>query len=402
MTIYYVAKDGDDSNDGLSWATAKKTLAASSVVAVAISDVVCVSSGVYEENNLWAGLNYVPNVVGVGRVVLDGSGSDSIFRPNLGGSALYLGLNNLTFRNATYAQRGKQSFQQPKFVGCTFMACPPMLNAANYSRIESCAFVSCAAMNTYYNSFSSVSFSQCSFYDTRLVESSPATVSLVNCIFHNATLTGDYHAAPKAGGSHEYNAYHVVDADHSIAGYTSLAAYQAAGYGAGSLVSADPFIDPDNGILNLTGNSSLLFRGAYGARIGALPAAHVLSPNSNAANWNAPEDSTGLEQDASDYWLLTNPGTGTYRSVVIDLGASKNIRRIMPIVDMGVNGEVLDYSLADAAPTQLTMRWRASATPFVDSDVTPAWTESIIDYDLLAATYRYIQVELTPRTNGVV
>lgn len=413
MAEYYVSKEGDDSTgDGLSWATAWKTLgkAATTLGTAAIGEVVNIGPGRYTENMLWAGVDDIPIIVGHGHVVIDGDGG-VVFDMNDGVYPLGdVGVSNIIFVNCQRVMDNNFTDPVGRFTNCEFWNCHPANYSRNSGRFYNCLFVNCSDSGqdywTYGNApvYKSPVFSQCTFVNTRLKSGSSVVElgTITNCIFHNPSLTGDYFDIPNNEPINiANNCFTVVDADHTINGYSSIAAFEAAHSTAvDNFIIASPFQDYDNDVFSPVNNSQLAL--GYNARtVGAFPYAHVLSPNVNSAAFAAPDHTDNVEQDG-DVWKLTSAGAGVL-SWYRDLGNAYNVTGLDVIGTITDAGHVWDTDNSDG---DLTYLIKGSASPF--TPVTSAPTAGVDGWQLAnhgesisLASVRYVQVWIVPRTNGV-
>lgn len=399
MSQLYVAKDGNDANNGSSWALAKLTVQAA-VTAAASGDTINIASGLYSENITTTG-GKVLTFLGVGYVVLEApSGLGFIF--SNGSGALNVTCQNLIFRNAAGAIVGIQNTSDSadvvscRFDGISTHGVSHQSAGSMNITLFKCSFF--GVSNAIFPRGGATNIRKCTFVDcANPINNSGApnpVNSILDCIFYSVAAVTRWHPG---AATCDGNVYSAIDATHPVGvTFTSLASWQATGKDARAAIDAAPFIDKTLGIYHLPTTSTHLRRGVDFGHSGAYPAAHVLSPNTNAATWNAPFASAGLAQDGSGYWV----GAGAYVSQVIDLTMNRMVRRLMPIFAMTPPAHVLDYAIADAAPRQWTFRWRASVNAFAAGDPTPAWTESSLTQDVLAV-HRYVQYEYTLRTDGV-
>ena len=401
MADYFVSKDGDDSTgDGLSWATAWKTLGkAVSVIGSNIVDNINVGAGVYQENDLWGGLDYACSVTGHGLVVLDGGGLD-IFKPIRGwynGRSTISGIHFVNFGRVVSSSTGSV-WGMALWFNCRFDGNGNIpTHAMRYPNFYHwCVFNNCGGLDTYLDANTRTAFANCTFYETWITEQ---VENIQNCLFQKST-TGDYHKA--VNGINSHNCFAEVSADHTLDGETSIAVYQSAtGKGSSSFVQSSPFADAANEVLHPANNAQVLGGSYSGGVIGALPYAHVLSPNVNSVAFAAPDHIDNVEQDG-DVWKLTSPGVGVL-SWYQDLGNTYNVTGIDVIGTITDAGHVWDTDNSDG---DLTYLIKGSASPFTPVTSTPSdgvdgWQLANHGESISLASVRYVQVWLVPRTNGV-
>ena len=101
MTVYYVSKAGSDASDGLSWATAKKTLTATAALMTGTDDTMNIGAGVYAESvQMPIGSNKTSRFSGYGRVVWDGG---STFCVNRSADPWPIEVDGITFRGTGWS-----------------------------------------------------------------------------------------------------------------------------------------------------------------------------------------------------------------------------------------------------------------------------------------------------------
>ena len=404
MANYYVSKDGDDSTgDGLSWETAWKTLSKAAASNVINRDTLHVGQGVYTADGLWAGINYAPEILGYGVCVFDGNGGHAI-SPDRGALESAGMIRNIQFRNASYAYYGSTVYGGPTFVDCRFDNCVPCRCRRYNMRLLRCVIdhgnePASDYWTVAFDQLSVVYFQQCTFINTRLDLDSNEYLSLEDNVFYNPDVTGDYFPSARYGLVRN-NCFASVDATRGLAGYTSLESFEAGeSYASGNFVVASPLVDPENDVFHSV--TSLSGRSTLGGTVGALPYAHVLSPNVNSAAFAAPNHTDNVEQDG-DVWKLTSPGAGVL-SWYQDLGNTYNVTGIDVIGTITDAGHVWDSDNSDG---DLTYLIKGSASPF--TPVTSAPTAGVDGWQLAnhgesisLASVRYVQIWIVPRTNGV-
>lgn len=400
MADYYVSKDGDDSTgDGLSWATAWKTPAHADANSAAASHI-HVAAGAYLTESVADGIK--KHWTGYGKVIFDGNGGTACLTHTNGTNYTNFWCTNITFRNATYADTPRSDvYYGLNFESCVFEACYPKLNVRYYRRMHNCIFVDCGVISSYKDSNTLISIRGCTLIGTALSDGRQVE-RIQQCVFVPNGLSADYHQGAELGPHIcDYNCYDSVDAINGIDGQTSLAAWQSAsGQDTHSFTLADPLQDPTNGIYHPKANQ-LLYSGYAGRLIGALPYAHVLSPNVNSAAFAAPDHTDNVEQDG-DVWKLTSPGAGVL-SWYRDLGNAYNVTGIDVIGSINDSGDVWDTDNSDG---DLTYLIKGSASAFTPVTSTPTagvdgWQLANHGESIALTGVRYVQVWIVPRTNGV-
>ncbi len=380
MTNYYVSKTGSDANDGLSLVNAKKTLAAAGSVSSA-ADTIYVYPGVYQESMLPIRRHWT----GVGRVVIDAALDDYIF-DNAGdastgsqGSVTDIGCRGAFLAVFGPGRAAASSTRCIFYSRCHFRYAP-----ADVTMTE-CVFLDWALGRT------GASFLRCLFMNSQLEN---IFGKVVGCVFLGTPLDGRwYNLEPYGLRIIDSNVYSVVDATHTLNDETTLAAAQANGYDEHSVIVTDPV---DLTTLHPLIGSILPVAGEYNGQCGPYRSAHVISPTTNSAIWDAPHSSTGLSQDVNGGWVIDAPGSASLVTQVIDLGTPKMLRRVRPIVDMDDTGGVIDTTTGD---NRLTIRFRHSTTSFAAGDASPAWQEIDLDQDL-SVVCQYYQMDIKIRTDG--
>jgi len=271
--------------------------------------------------------------------------------------------------------------------------------------VSDCVFVGCATGFYNYRFGSATTYiSGCTFVGcgTGVLGAYSGNTSISNSIFDGNT----HHVnVPVGTTALDWACLYPFDASHDVViganTYTSLAALQAAGYNAHGKSQDVSYADEAIGDYHLAPTEPLKTGASDGSYLGAMMPAVMFSPNvNNAQVWSNPYGMpTNMEQDGSSFWVLTNPGSGTYTSQVIDLAGDENLRRVMP-TDAGLaNATTLDLTTGDY---WWSIEWRYQTDvqgSFQPDAVTPAWTEFVWDRDM-NVNARYVQLRVTPRTNG--
>lgn len=400
MTIYYVnAQTGNDSNNGLSEAAPKLTIAAT-ITAAAYNDTIRMTGrfingfAVPYNKQLWyvghKGCLFVPTTRRSGTCFspTQSGNANGIFDVEVAGfqcGALVSDLcgigdlRNVVFRDCTSGliSSGRCA---PNVYDCAFENCDVGLNIASgsglYTSAYNCSFVGCATGIL----GQAGGYVRClySYFDSLVAMNLSATLAILDA---------------------NYNAYNVAGGVSWIKGattYTTLATWQAAvSQDAASIELAGQINDGAKASAWPVANSNLLAPGVgyqlqqgYGVqKWGA-----AVSPNRNATLWtNGIFSNTEIDPVTSGIRLSAGQASGYWRSGVIDFGAPQEIARF----DAAVDGE---YSLFYA-----TLRVRFSNTSFAanaDEITGPTWYAmgrggSMRDLSEFTRHYRYQQVEVT-------
>jgi hypothetical protein len=187
--------------------------------------------------------------------------------------------------------------------------------------------------------------------------------------------------------------------------YTSLATLQAAGYDLGSVEEQPMFEDATNNVFFLKTASSL------SRSQGAIPFGYATGSAASDAKWiiTAAADNTGwynadgnvTKNGTSGFFELTSGTSGTIVSPIIDLGVVQAIRGLNLGVDQTWGTNMVDYDKTDVKPNYQTIRVRASGTTFNQDAASPSWTEVKTEQPISVISGRYVQIELTLRSDDV-
>ncbi len=415
MTTLYVAKDGSDAADGLSWANAKLTIDGA-IAAAAHYDVVKIASGVYDRFEVLSTKQYM-QFLGQGLVIIDGGGEPCIYHDN--GHSYLCVLEDMILRNAgadfllktDYQRYQGWDMRRIEFQGGGISSGAKIYgySSSQGTRFQDCVIHNCleGVQLTYDGTYASPAFDNVTIAkNTRGVycNSSSHTPTFAACIFYE---NSEYHVNGHIiNRSSDWNLFYPLDSEQTYDGKSDLPSIQADTPPAeANSVTADPqFSDPDNDVFSLTLTSPYGASLPGGNHIGGVPPCLVLSPNSNQATYDAPADSSGLTQVGGIWELNTSP-SGTYRSAVLDFGHDRTIKRVclngFSITDPS---HVVDYSTADVDPRQWTFRYRTQTHAegaFTDNGgaAPPAWQEANL-HSFLNVVARYLQFELILRDDG--
>lgn len=399
--IYYVDQGhGNDANDGLSWGSAKQTISGAAQIA-ADGDTILIGPGVYDEvitqntaltyqaQQRWT-VQLKAIVISASSVTLQGL----YFKADSsGGSVIYNSGGDLTIDDCILQMSNTGQLLYTPY---------------NLQMTKTVIYSSSTNAGYNYITFRDGTINACTIYDPgssaliAVLGTTSCTIS--NCIFRKDS-TKRYIEIQNSPTNLllDYNCYWPAIAsnrDVSINGtsYTSLASLQANGYETNGL-EADPQF-PEEEWPYLPIGSPLLSAGNNG-RIGALPAAVLFSKNLN--NW-----SDWLSTDCSyisQKWVL-NDGVneGHVDSQVIDVGTDYLMTGADISAIQTFPTHVVDATSSGVVPETQSfyIRGQDSATgSFQPTDATPSWQEININEDNLLGPWRYIQIRIVMRSDGI-
>jgi len=415
MAILYVAKDGNDANSGATWALAKLTMGGAHSAASA-NDTIYVAAGRYSEtvtmsktirwiavgevinDNSVGGLNYGFDLFNtfssfVGPFIADGFVVD--------GWTKYRTLYPIRLVGCIARNNGRWGIGEITYGGWALDRCVCYNNGS--SGIVAGGYYNCEIKNCV--SFDNGGFGMEFDYQTNL---GPVNN---NVCFGNALGQVKYENNTVIRvNCHDFNHYDKAGTTNigkiGATNYTTLAAFQAALINGGESHSTTGAVELNDVAKDLfhtlPSSTQLLGTGIGGANKG-LSVAYGMSENLNLAKITGGVFSD-VEWDAVNKRLqLVAPATsGYWRSDVIDLGCVRAFFGVGNIyATMAPPTDVVDYDVAEADPRTWTYRYRIDNAIFDKADVAPAWVEAIIMNPLVGITGRYVQVELTLRTDGV-
>lgn len=411
--VYVDGINGDNSNDGLTLGTAKKTIIGARA-ATATYDLVLISGGVYlEGKQVFSSANdryvlYMANPATPSPVIVDFEESSDIYgRGHTGGEEYYwrcygVRFMNIMFRNAINGAAFCSFVSYPAaFIHCTFYMRSGPANA-------------CHGL-TSYNSGNNVAYVyNCSFYNLNEANTD-FTGPVRNCYYENVTTpfvsmsNADYCAYPGGIGHH-------TDTNTTNPGFRDVS-------------NEDFRLDP---VTTPADYSAFLTSGENGTRIGAFgKGGTYYNPLFEQLRFlsAAPTSAQGNPQLAwEDEGPAINGGTGTYTDgtpgniienavnyeLEIDLAttpAATGGRIRSDVIDLGTGivnlasmayGSFEDPGNGAAIDTDTTLprkiEYRTSATSFLKGDVSPTWTE-IERGDYLNSSNRYVQFRVEFRTD---
>ena len=387
----YVAKLGNDGNPGTD-VSPKLTIGAA-VAAATTGQTIVVASGVYAETvtcdtksltfeadgtvtvtgTVSCRYGYTLTVTGF---IFSGVGAGlTLTNANAGGTVI---ATKCTFSGCTVGI-GVGWSSQFTATDCLFVACVSGMRADTGSHLTAirCTFVGCTngafCLGTYGNP---------------------------NLIVQNSLFSGNTHHLRYEELNTwvlDYCDFTPLDASHDLyivaTTYTSYAALQAAGYNTNGVSQAASFGDAAISEYSLDPNDTLLVKGVNHERIGSIGGALVLSPNKNAATWNAPYASSNAEQDGDNYWRLTAAGEG-YVEHECDFGGPVYLHEIENLgsesgaaqFDEATGDYFAGYTYRSSLVSQADMR-------------SQGWTEGCRNRSL-GLPARWLSVRSYLRTNG--
>ena len=412
---YADSRNGNDSNDGLSWANAKKTLSAS-ITAASSGDTIF-ACGVFNESYTEPNKNLTFTAQGF--AILDGQSALSVaVTPD--GNNVSRTYNSFILRNYTSTlfngNPGAGSTASHTFNDCRFEATPTGIvqdaggESANRCIFSDCSTVGYSSTTTY---GSSRTFTGCTFVGCGTgikYTGNVSSISPTNCIFRSNTTHIEIVNSTIYNTASNYNCIDFSSGNCKIGAstYTTMADWRTA---VGSpkdsaSISKDPlFADQAKGVYMLKSDSPCLVNGglAFGSLIqgawinpAGVKGSDCWSTNRNAAVWNG-ATLTNTEIDGSNNIVLSAGQTSGTAVFLHDFGAQTNIRRIDLSHIYGWSTSVLDYDLTDTKPETWEFRYRTSG------DATPpagAWTEASWLSDLNLSGVRQLEIEVTLTKNG--
>ena len=423
MTVYYVNKSGDDANGGTDPATdAKRSIKSGAALLASSSDKLIVGSGVYQENDISVAATFDHVFEADGYVVLDGEFNSRLFYGARWDHVLTM--TGFHLKNAVYLGYGSSYSPNMRLFNCRISNITTSLaNGASNSFIsmEDCVVTDCGRL-TQNGTDGGVSLVRTLLYN---MTGSPLVTQPSNgnlykvqgCIFRECPGTLFQVKNISTAGNHADNYYNCGYGTFAIVNgvtYSTLADFKAAfaGYELGSNDDVDPLlVDPTLGILYPRSGSPVVGPGVVVPQIG--PWTRVInfcSAVQYSGDWDVQASPAA---DAGTKWARTSGGVaiagtrmegeGVVVSPVWDLGASLQIKRFMGTFSESYPSEVIDYDNSDSAPNRKNLRYRVSDTPFNQdgSGGAPAWVVHEFEEALSAINGRYLQVELTFRTDGV-
>lgn len=415
---YADARNGNDSNDGSSWALAKKTLGGAYAVAASSDTILCV--GVFYETLALVSTKPI-TITAVGFAVLDGRSiltSGVTLNQTTGGLSY---INGLTIRNYVTngilcAGSGGGQVETLFLTGCVIKYCYYGINFP--TSLWLIKLLNCVIRNCTFGEYSNIpGFGAAGFHNVNCTITGCSYgwyqaqngISQYNlkCIFSHNT----YHIYTVVAGYYPYAPTNYNDIDFSsgkcaVTGVDklTLAAWQAALPIDAQSISADPlYSDRANDMHTLRSTTPAIIAGAIlGAYNNSL--AVPVSNNVNTTIWDNPITLTGVEKDASGNYVLS---AGYAEGVVefeINFGVQRTLYRInLNSFYAGVGGGVgggpsgiLDLDKTDTLPETWTYRIDTSA-----DGVTWAGYQSVNLNNAVNLTGVWkLRIEATLRTNA--
>lgn len=441
MATLYVNKSGNDSNDGLTPATAKLTIGGAVAEGISLDtflDTIHVQSGVYHEsvNGRYA------HLIADGLVILDGKG---VLETGVNQTRIFtLGLSPVVegfviqnfFGDGVFCDRAASAVNNPTVTNCRIRNCGIGVNFTTGSQPGAPAKVTFTVIHDCSTGISLV--------DT--LGASNRTVEIQGCTIVDCDLgvnNGNWQQIrptnniiafcdrlidnfPSSNGwsfdSGDYNNFYFIkkdgattaDAEYGTTVATNLtdwaAAVSAAAGGtreANSHDSDPTFTNRANKRYRLKSGSAALNQGA---NIGpSLPAYQgpfgfpsvAISATENSTKWISGGILSGTADDGSGNVILTGSPTGTFETDVLDVGASVpgHAFDLEAVLDPS-NLQTIDSDNTDTVPNRPTVEFRFSDTAFLKTDGTPSYEAVEIGKDMSAAAQkkgRYWQFKLTFR-----
>ena len=429
MAIFYVTKSGNDANSGLALATPKLTIG-SAVAAASSGDTVQVYRGVYKETV--APTQLIFTIKAIGHVIIDGENLrsygiqwnnvnnpamlrivDGFEIKNHLAAGIFTGANNafgswamtwLTIRNVNIHNNPRGIVGQVGTVsGFT------LLDSIIHDCTTGVELDNGSDSSTYNSHLERVTIYNCVKgtyrFGTGFLSGGNHTCRSVS--FRN-NGTDMYTGGPNNTQSSNYNSFFGSTnvAHRDVTDYATVAAWNAAfGQDANSL-TADPLhVDFPLGLVGLRETSPLIGAGLNGENIGARGVCAFSGSNLfNAAEWAAGLFTNTQLNGFNQVELVPPNVTGTYRSIVRDLGVAQTLR--ITGFDLASSEteptDVLDFDNTDVNPNKKNIEVRMSMNNFGQGAAVPAYT--VIEQGVtppVTLNGRFIQVRITLRTNGV-
>jgi len=429
MTTYFVTKSGLDTNSGLSLALAKKTIQAAATLMTG-ADTVQVYRGTYKETVTFPNA-LVATAKAFGHVVIDGENTrgfgfifQAINQPNMDRI-----IDGFVMRNhlTSCIRIGSNNNQPTTTTNHTVRNCvlhdsfrgvdtgDGVDGGAAYQVFDSVIY-SCSDTGVYAGGgstgFSAVRTKNVTIYGcgkgVRLRGTSGTAANVFNTLFLSNT-TG-VHIDNNLGSTASNNSFfgNTNVGHRGGTDYTTLVAWQTAtSADAGSLDSDPLVIDVTANLFGLQAASPLFGAGINSSDIGGRTfAGFALSNTFSPVDWAGGTFVDTQLSGSGRIELIPPATTGTYASVVKDLGAGQVYR--VGYVDLSAleaePTDVIDTDNTDTAPNAKKIEIRASMTTFLQTDLTPAWVSMEIGSNvsfLPTGRGRYFQVRLTLRQDGV-
>src|SRR3990167_1040185 len=402
---YADSRNGNDSNDGLSWANAKKTLAASNTAASA-GDVIN-AVGVFIES---VSFTKTLTLTAVGFCVLDGQ---SVLATGLTISGQVVTMNGVWLKN--YSTNGVTSTSNATVTcnDCAFSSCPAGFSHTssgdNSITINRCIFRNCSTAGLSQNNAATATVTNCTFVGCGtgyLWASATSTLHPRNCIFRTNTT---HIAVGTAGAYHSSANYNCIDFSSGnckigATPYTTMADWRTAVGGSkdANSISVDPqFVDQAKNLYMLKPASACLVNGSLA--FGSIQQGAWINPEGSKGSeaWSANSDPgsawstktlSNCEVDGSGNIVLSANQYTVTATFLRNFGAQRKIRRINFGQTFSWPTSFLDYDTADVRPETWEYRYRTSA------DGTPpagGWTEASWLSDLNLSGVQQIEVEVT-------
>lgn len=346
---YVDARNGNDANDGSTWALAKKTLGAMSLAAADGDTINC--AGVFNEQltlNMQTN-NKTLTFQAVGSAILDGGGTLATAVTISGTAPGYkiVTFNGFIVRNYTsigfYCATVGGSYIQLTLNDCFIDTCVNGIYNTAYMNpiVRRTVIRNCSAYGIYDASGTAGKgndiIENCTFTGNgtgvTIGGHATNTIRIFGCIFKDSVSYNiNISQAGQLEGVSNSNCYRTVKNRIVGVDYTSLSTWKAAVTPRDSnSIDSDPlFIDSAKGVFMLQKTSPAVINGmiigAYNNRLG-----EGCSDNFNSAIWDAPTISpaSSVEQDVNGDWVLASGYTEGSVEFEFDLVSPQRIRKLV-------------------------------------------------------------------------
>lgn len=442
-TTYYTNKSGSDANNGTTPTLAKLTVQAG-LTLCASGDTLIVGSGFYNERATYT--SGTRTILADGVVTMDGTGlgnGGALFNTSNAATTLTVGSQPSgglwIFQN--YTTTGNANPGTNGTANCVVYVNILTTAAASLTVYDCLFFATGTQWALQVNAFSQTSFlvyncifSGFSYGIASFSNNSQALVATAynntfyNCttayycrmngimgqayqnIFHTCITSINRQSAltnaaiSSTDNNYHYNVTNLGTLDATS--YTSLSTWQSAsGQEANSTTSNPNLADPANKDFFLTSQiSQYPTVDKIGKYMYSLATSYTASSDwtitgtaDNTGWYNADGNITKV----SSLFQLTSGTSGVIVSPVYDLGAISIIAQVNLVVNQVWGTNMIDYDKTDIRPNYQTIRVRASASSFNQDDGSVTWTEVKTEQDFSPLSGRYVQVELTFRSDDV-
>lgn len=421
MATYYVSMFGSDSNNGTTEALAKLTLSGVNGVASAGDTILC--HGIFKEAIPVSKKLYW---VGVGLCVFDANAGGTV-TPADGTTFTNIEFTNSSGHNITGATSRNYGFYGCKFrntVGGFSYQHDWTISAV----FDNCQFYDCsgsgikiASSTSGGSGTSTILARNCVFIGNgKDVDSLSTGISgvittlrLNQCCLGSSVMIqiANSTLANIINAQTDWNAFDFTNGKCVINSVdkTTLSAWQSSEGSPRDVNStarvwrqSSDTCDYANRLLRPVPNSPLLTLGPSSTPVGLSYPAVGISNNCNASSgWTSNGTFSNTAIDGSGFLVLSSPGTGTWTSAVLDLGANISLT----LTDIIVTGEVypttyIDYDTGDS-PGHLTVEMRCDTSSFAAGAGSPSWVavprNAFTNLYISPVSARYWQIRLTLR-----